>query len=73
LQGAWNKRSQNEPDQGAFYEPGAQAMNPLHYLFAAYTAIWIILAAYVYSIYSREKKLRAEIERIRQKLARRND
>lgn len=48
-------------------------MNPLHYLFAAYTAIWIILAAYVYSIYSREKRLRAEIEHIKQKLARRNE
>ena len=44
-------------------------MNPLHYLFAAYTFIWIVLVVYVFSIYLREKKLREEIERIKQKLA----
>lgn len=41
-------------------------MNTMHYLFAAYLAIWIILALYLFSIYSREKKLREEIQRLKQ-------
>jgi CcmD family protein len=46
-------------------------MNTMHYLFAAYTAIWIILAVYLYSIHSREKKLRADVRRLQQLLDRR--
>jgi CcmD family protein len=38
----------------------------MHYLFAAYTAIWIILAIYLFSIHSREKKLRRELQNLRQ-------
>ena len=41
-------------------------MNPMHYLFAAYLAIWIILACYLFSIHSREKKLREEVRRLSQ-------
>jgi len=40
-------------------------MDTMNYLFAAYTAIWIILALYLLSIHSREKKLRDEIERLK--------
>ncbi len=40
-------------------------MNTMHYLFAAYVAIWIILAVYLFSIQSREKKLREEIDRLK--------
>jgi len=40
--------------------------NPMNYLFAAYAAIWVILAIYLFSIQSREKKLRADIERLKQ-------
>jgi len=40
-------------------------MNTMGYLFAAYAAIWIILAAYLFSIHSREKKLRDEIARLK--------
>jgi CcmD family protein len=36
------------------------------YLVAAFTAIWIILSVFLFSIYSREKKLREEIERLKQ-------
>jgi len=43
-------------------------MNPMHYLFAAYTAIWIILACYLFSIHSREKRLREDVERLKQML-----
>jgi CcmD family protein len=43
-------------------------MNTLNYLFAAYTAIWIILAVYLFSIHARERKLRAEVERLKQLL-----
>jgi CcmD family protein len=40
-------------------------MNTMNYLFAAYAAIWIILAIYMYSIHSREKKLREDVERLK--------
>jgi len=43
-------------------------MNTMNYLFAAYAAILIILAIYMYSIHSREKKLREEVERLKQLL-----
>lgn len=43
-------------------------MNPMNYLFAAYAAIWIILACYLFSIHSREKRLREEVARLRQLL-----
>jgi len=43
-------------------------MNTMNYLFAAYAAIWIILAIYMYSIHSREKKLREEVGRLKQLL-----
>jgi CcmD family protein len=41
-------------------------MNTMHYLFAAYLAIWIILAVYLFSIHSREKELREEVQRLRE-------
>jgi CcmD family protein len=41
-------------------------MNTMPYLVAAFTAIWIILAVYLFSMHSREKKLREEIERLKQ-------
>ena len=43
-------------------------MTNMNYLFAAYTAIWIILAIYLFSIHSREKKLREEVRRLSQLL-----
>ena len=43
-------------------------MDTMHYLFAAYSAIWIILALYLYSIHSREKRLREEVQRLSQLL-----
>ena len=46
-------------------------MNTMHYLFAAYLAIWIILVLFLFSIHSRENKLREEIERLKEMLSRR--
>jgi CcmD family protein len=46
-------------------------MNTMHYLFAAYLAIWVILALYLFSIHSREKKLRQEVQRLKELLIRR--
>ena len=43
-------------------------MNHMEYLAAAYAAIWIILACYLFSIHSREKKLRDEVRRLSQML-----
>ena len=40
-------------------------MDTMPYLFAAYLAVWIILAVYLFSIHSREKKLREEVRRLR--------
>jgi CcmD family protein len=40
--------------------------NPMNYLFAAYLAIWIILSVYLFSIHSRERKLREEVRRLKQ-------
>jgi CcmD family protein len=44
-------------------------MNIMNYLFAAYTAIWIILAVYLFSIHSRERKLREDVERLKALMA----
>jgi CcmD family protein len=49
-----------------------ETANTMNYLFAAYSAIWIILAIYLYSIQSREKKLLAELQNLRQMLERRS-
>ncbi len=46
-------------------------MDKMNYLFAAYAAIWIILALYLFSIHSRERRLREEIERLKATLERR--
>lgn len=43
-------------------------MNTMNYLFAAYSAIWIILAVYLYSLGAREKRLRGDVDRLRQQL-----
>lgn len=45
----------------------------MEYLFAAYTAIWIVLAVYLYSIHSREKKLREDIRQLRRLIESRDD
>jgi CcmD family protein len=45
-------------------------MDTMHFLFAAYMAIWVLLAVYLFSIHSREKKLREEVRRLRQMLER---
>lgn len=41
-------------------------MNMMSYLVAAFMAVWIILAIYLFSIHAREKKLREELRRLRQ-------
>ena len=43
-------------------------MNTMSYLFAAYTAIWIILALYLYSISAREKRLREDVDRLKHQM-----
>lgn len=43
-----------------------QTTNPLNYLFAAYAALWIILAIYIFSIQFRERELRNELNRLKQ-------
>ena len=43
-------------------------MNTMNYLFAAFVAVWLILAVYLYSIHSREKKLRQDVQRLKETL-----
>ena len=43
-------------------------MDTIRYLFAAYVTIWLVLAVYLYSIHSREKKLREEVQRLKKLL-----
>ncbi len=43
-------------------------MNTMTYLFAAYMAIWLIISIYLYSIHSREKKLRDDVQRLKELL-----
>jgi len=45
-------------------------MDNMNYLVAAYSAIWIIIALYLFSIHSREKKLREEIARLKESMQR---
>jgi len=40
----------------------------MQYLFAAYLAIWIALSLYLFSLHSREKKLRDEVQRLKRML-----
>lgn len=41
-------------------------MHSMNYLFAAYVAIWVILALYLFSIQSRERSLREEVRRLKE-------
>jgi len=45
--------------------PGEYKMDNMQYLFAAYLAIWIVLSLYLFSLHSREKKLRDEVQRLK--------
>jgi CcmD family protein len=47
-------------------------MSSMGFLFSAYSAIWVILAIYLYSIHAREKKLRSEVERLKHSLESKN-
>jgi CcmD family protein len=40
-------------------------MDTMQYLFAAFLAIWIILALFLFSLHSRERKLREEVEHLK--------
>ena len=44
-------------------------MENLTYLFAAYTAIWILVFAYLVRLQRREKILRQELDQLRQRLS----
>jgi len=40
-------------------------MDTMSYLIAAFMAIWVLLAIYLFLLGSREKKLRGEIQRLK--------
>ena len=43
-------------------------MNTMTYLIAAFMAIWVLLAVYLFMLGSREKELRGEIKRLKRLL-----
>ena len=47
-------------------------MSSMGFLFSAYFAIWVILAIFMFSIHSREKRLRSEVERLKQLIESKN-
>jgi hypothetical protein len=58
-------RPRRHCDVGLFYRDAIAHLNQ----FAAYLAIWIILALYLFSIHSREKKLRDVIRRLKEMMS----
>ena len=46
-------------------------MNTMIYLTAALAAVWVLLAGYLFLLGSRERKLRREIQRLRETLSNR--
>jgi CcmD family protein len=44
----------------------------LTYLFAAYTAVWVLLFLYIFMLSRRNRTLQKEIDELRQLLRRRN-
>jgi CcmD family protein len=47
------------------YCPRDIGVDTMQYLYAAYLAIWIILFLYLFSLHSREKKLREEVQSLK--------
>jgi len=43
-------------------------MNTMHYLTAAFIAIWIVLAVYIFSLQRKEEKLHEEVKRLKRLL-----
>ena len=43
-------------------------MDNLSYLFAAYSAIWLVIFVYVFSLHRREKELWRQVELLRHRL-----
>jgi CcmD family protein len=51
-----------------FLQTGAVSSSSknLHFLFAAYAAVWLLIIAYLFSLSRRQKKLAQEIEAVKQ-------
>jgi CcmD family protein len=45
-------------------------MENLGYLVAAYTIIWVVLAIYIFTLYRNQRRLRQEIDSLKEKLKR---
>jgi len=43
-------------------------MNTMNYLVAAFAAIWVLLAVYLFMLHAREVKLREEVRRLKQSI-----
>ena len=43
-------------------------VDPLHFLFAAYSVVWIVLFAYFFSLSRRHRRLERELESLRRVL-----
>ncbi|MEE9611126.1 MAG: CcmD family protein [Desulfatiglandales bacterium] len=43
-------------------------MENLSYLFAAYSAIWVVLFFYVFSLWRKQSRIEQELQRLRDKM-----
>ena len=56
----------------SFRAGGKEIVTNLNFLFAAYTAVWVLLFAYILMVSRRNRTLQKEIDELRQLLQRRN-
>jgi CcmD family protein len=62
--------SYNAKPGGRRYSEGEDGMENLSFLFAAYTAVWVLLFVYVFVLSRRNRVLEREIEELRHLLQR---
>ncbi|MDR1727255.1 MAG: CcmD family protein [Acidobacteriota bacterium] len=43
-------------------------MNTMNYLVAAFAAVWVLLAVYLFMLHSREVRLREEVRRLKKSI-----
>lgn len=65
-------RASSTDDAEARWNGGGEIVTNLNFLFAAYTAVWVLLFLYILMVARRNRALQRELEELRQLLERRN-
>jgi len=65
-------RASSSGDAEARSNGGREIVTNLNFLFAAYTAVWVLLFLYILMVARRNRALQKELEELRQLLERRN-